>query len=160
MGTADRTVFSWRKLFSAAFLFGLFQAGMPLCGWFGGSLCGELIRSFGRFAAALLLCGIGVKMIADRKEEAPSDPGFARLLVLAVATSVDAFLTGTGFGFLGRTFPSVCASAAVIGITTLLISGCGGILGSRLGHKISAEKGVLAGGLVLFGLGLKTLFFG
>jgi len=145
------------KILLAAFLFGVFQALMPLAGWFGVSLCGDFLQRFGRYIAAGLLGAIGGKMIWDREQEQTVVFGFFKLILLAFATSIDAFLVGVGFACLGRT--SILPEVLLIGLITFCISAAGGALGRGV-RKWIGDHSTTAGGAVLILIGLKMLFFG
>ena len=159
LGAAERKRFTWKKLLLTAGLFGLFQALMPLIGWFGGSLCGDAVRSFGRVAASLLLAFIGIRMLRPSKEKdgPPKGSGLRELLALAFATSIDALLVGVSYACLGRTGigPDVC----VIGLTTFVISAAGCAAG-RVSGSLFGGKCEILGGLVLIGLAVKVFLFG
>ena len=152
-----------RTVLSMAFLFGLFQALMPLIGW-------ALTNSFSRYLEAVdhwiafgMLAFIGGKMIVDslREEEDKSiNPRSLRTrLVLAVATSIDALAVGisyacTGYDTLGRlTVPLV-----TIGIVSFLMSLLGFFLGAKTGDTIVKKlRPELIGGVILIGIGIKIL---
>lgn len=159
LGAVERDSFSWRKILATALSFGVFQSLMPAAGWLGGSLFGYLVQTYGRCLAALLLFGIGGKMVweAFRKngeEEKISGFNFVRLIVLSFATSIDALLIGVGYACLKR--ESILADVLIIGFVTFLISGAGCIAGRRGGRLIGNRCEAL-GGLVLIGIGVKVL---
>lgn len=155
--------------------FGGFQALMPLAGWLAGYRFRDYIVSIDHWIAFVLLAYIGAKMIkeacgrdnkTDESEgdicevaisnqvetyENPLKPG--RLLVLAVATSIDALAVGIGFAFLNI---SIIRSSLLIGFITFLISIGGVYIGKRFGCLFQ-KKAELAGGLILIGIGLKIL---
>ena len=143
-----------------ATLFGLFQAVMPLLGWLGVSFFRDpRIESFNHWIAFILLGGIGVKMIWEsfREEGECRDPDevfhIKNLLILAVATSIDALAIGISFSFLN--YP-ILPAAAVIGAVTFFMS-LGGV---RAGHKLShlfGERMELVGGVILILIGLRIL---
>jgi len=143
-----------------AFLFGLFQAGMPLIGWAGtGFFRGEWVEQADHWIAFGLLAFIGAKMIwesfhPDGECRDPEDMfRLKNLLVLAVATSIDALAVGITFSFLD--YPILIA-APVIGLTTFAIS----YIGVRTGHRLShlfGERMEALGGAVLILIGLKIL---
>ena len=96
--TGCRSLFTWDKIVLAAALFGLFQAIMPMIGWFGGSLLGEIVRKAGRIASGLLLGFVAVQMLREgfAKEDGEANRigvcSLRRLIVLSFATSIDALL--------------------------------------------------------------------
>lgn len=160
LGAVERNNFNWRKILATALSFGVFQSLMPTAGWLGGSLFGYLVQTYGRCLAALLLFGIGGKMVweAFRKdgdeEEKITGFNFVRLIVLSFATSIDALLIGVGYACLKRV--NILADVLIIGFVTFLISGAGCIAGRRGGH-IFGNKCEVLGGLVLIGIGVKVL---
>ncbi len=157
LAVSEGKCFTWKKILLTAGLFGFFQAAMPLAGWFGGSLCGEVVQTFGRYPAAVLLAFIGGKMLWDRKKEEKVSASFKALVVLSFATSIDALLVGVGYACLGRT--GIGPDVVTIGCTTFLIS-LGGCIAGRISGSIFGNKCEILGGLVLIGLALKFLFFG
>ena len=159
LGAAERKSFTWKKILLTAGLFGLFQAGMPLIGWFGGSLCGDIVRTFGKIAASLLLAFIGFRMLRPSREEdgPPKGSGLRELLALAFATSIDALLVGVSYACLGRT--DILGDVLVIGVVTAFISAAGCVSGRMFGNCIGRRSPIL-GGLVLLGIAAKIIFFG
>lgn len=144
-----------------AFCFGLFQALMPLAGWSIGIFAAEYIKTFDHWIAFVLLLAIGGKMLyeAFTEEECEekikkTDPFcYTILLVLAVATSIDAAAVGVTISFLDY---SILKPALIIGIITFIISLGGVFFGKRIGD-IFGRKVEIAGGLVLIGIGIKIL---
>lgn len=157
------TDFKHNHCLLTAFLFGLFQGLMPLMGWLGaGFLQGEWIESLNHWIAFILLSIIGLKMIWESFHlggecKDPDDVFHIRnLLILAVATSIDALAVGISFSFLG--YP-IIQGAAIIGITTFIIT-YGGV---RAGHTLShifGERMESIGGAVLIIIGLRILLLG
>jgi putative Mn2+ efflux pump MntP len=144
-----------------AFFFGFFQALMPLIGWALGINFEEYITSFNHWIAFILLSLIGGKMIWEsmKKEEdceccKVELLDIKELLVMAVATSIDALAVGVSFAFLRV---SILPSIAVIGLITLMISYVGVVIGNGLGSKLKS-KAELAGGVILIAIGMKILF--
>ncbi|MDR2663211.1 MAG: manganese efflux pump MntP family protein [Treponema sp.] len=148
--------------------FGLFQSLMPLAGYFGSAYFARKIEGIDHWIAFALLGFIGGKMIRDgfpgksgkegkprggRKEEVKKSFGFVRMLVLAVATSIDALALGITFALF-----KVRISTAVLitGTTTFVIAMAGVIIGGAFGtkYKSAAE---CAGGAVLLLIGIKIL---
>lgn len=143
-------------------LFGGFQAFMPLIGWVVGSRLGPLVQAWDHWIAFVLLSAIGGKMLWEargtKKEvnAAPSEAdlfGMKGMLVLAVATSIDALAVGVTLPMLNAPF---FLSLATIGITTGLLSALGLFAGRRFGALLGKRLDVV-GGLVLIGLGTKIL---
>jgi len=147
-----------------ALLFGLSQGVMPLIGWAAGAHFASILSAWDHWVAFVLLGGIGAKMLYDaiRHEEhaaatAPQDPrspfDLHMLVLLALATSIDALVAGLTLPLLG--VPPL-AAAGVIGATTFVLSLAGVEAGRRFGDKLGKKLDVV-GGLVLVGLGVKTL---
>ncbi len=135
--------------------FGGFQALMPLIGWVLGYRFEHIIESVDHWIAFALLTIIGLSMIreANQAEEFNDDLGFKTMVLLAVATSIDALAVGVTFAFLQvRILPA----ASLIGVTTFLISAVGVYIGHVFGLKYRA-KAEIAGGVILIGIGLKIL---
>ena len=156
LGAAQRRAFTRRRIAVTALFFGWFQFMMPLVGWFGGSRVLFLSGPAGRAAAAILLAGLGIKMIFDAgfgKRKAAPAFGWRPLTLLAVATSIDALIVGIGWACLGRL--GVWPEAAVIGVVTAAISAAGGITGRVTGRLLGRFGGAF-GGLVLIGIAVGT----
>lgn len=138
--------------------FGGFQALMPLLGWLGGSQLLPYISAWDHWAVFGLLVFIGGKMIYEAFKieavEKETDPLEASVLfVLAVATSLDALAAGFTFALLnGR----ILVPIVVIGLITFAVSVAGVLIGGRGAHFFEKKVEIL-GGLVLIGIGLKTL---
>ena len=137
--------------------FGAFQALMPAVGWLLGSAFTSLIESVDHWIAFVLLSLIGGNMIREAlsHEDEDANPSLAPLtmLLLAVATSIDALAVGITFAFLRV---DILPAVTLIGVCTFLISAAGVKIGNVFGarYKSGAE---LAGGAVLVLLGVKIL---
>ena len=138
--------------------FGGFQALMPTIGFFLGSTFEQYITAFDHWVAFALLSAIGAGMIKGSlsKEESNGNDSFSfkTMLLLALATSIDALAIGITFALL----PDVNVPLAVclIGITTFVCSAAGLKVGNLFGLKYKA-KAELAGGIILILIGLKIL---
>ena len=148
-----------RHLFRFGFHFGLFQALMPIIGWLAGVTVRVYIESFDHWLAFGLLILVGGKMLweachgeADRCQRGDPTRGWS-LLLLSVATSIDALAIGLSLAILGVTiwFP-----ALVIGLVAGLLTTCGMLLGRRIGQSWG-QRVEIFGGLVLIGIGVKIL---
>jgi putative Mn2+ efflux pump MntP len=142
-----------------AVFFGAFQAVMPVIGWLAGLGLRELIAQVDHWVAFGLLVLIGCRMIyestkarSDRKILNPLSIGV--LLLLSVATSIDALAAGVSLALLKI---SILFPVIIIGIVTLLLSFLGVFVGDRSGHLFQS-KAEFVGGLVLIGIGTKILF--
>ena len=139
--------------------FGGFQALMPMIGYFLGSSFSNAIQSVDHWVAFILLSLIGANMIREalsRDEDAGRDSGslsFKTMLMLAVATSIDALAAGITFAFLDV---NIVGAVSIIGCTTCIISMAGAKVGSVFGTKYKS-KAEMTGGVMLILLGLKIL---
>jgi manganese efflux pump family protein len=150
-----------RQVLLVAGFFGGFQALMPLLGWLLGSRIGPLIAAWDHWVVFVVLGGIGAKMLweaaHDDGSQAPASEADAFhvrvMLVLAIATSIDALAAGFTLPLLGA---PLLLSLSTIGVTTALLSALGLFAGQRFGAALGRRLD-MAGGIVLIGLGLKTL---
>ena len=144
-----------------ALFFGVFQAGMPLIGYFAAIRFERYIMAADHWVAFGLLAFIGGKAIYEAIKEIRSREekkeefklNFGELIILAFATSVDALAVGISFAFLSV---RIWSSVTIIGCTTLLISFAGVCIGNRFGAKLKA-KAEIAGGIILILIGVKIL---
>ena len=151
---------SRRQSFRLSIHFGLFQFMMPVAGWLAGRCILVYIEAVDHWAAFGLLVIIGGRMIREsfKPQESTggtkSDPtkGFS-LLMLSVATSVDALAVGLSFGVLGV---SVFLPAAVIGLVAFCMTVVGTLIGPHL-SRIVGKRAELIGGIILISIGVKIL---
>ena len=140
----------------AGLYFGGFQFLMPVIGWLLGYRFESMISSVDHWIAFGLLILIGGNMIKEsfsEEEELNDDFGVKTMLLLAVATSIDALAVGVTFAFLSvRILPA----AGLIGVTTFLLSVVGIYIGRAFGAKYQAGAERL-GGIILILIGLKIL---
>lgn len=139
-------------------LFGFFHFVNPLIGWLVGSKVKNYITNFDHWIAFVLLAYIGGKMIFDsfeqKKEESKTSICENRpLLLIAIATSIDALIVGVSLAFLKV---DLFEAATVIGLIVFIIAFIGVYLGRMIGSKIKTNF-TLIGGIVLIGIGLKIL---
>ena len=140
--------------------FGGFQALMPLIGFFLGTLFAEAIEAVDHWVAFGLLAIIGVNMLKEALEKKccecenhTEDFAFKTMLVMAIATSIDALAAGISFAFLKV---NILAAVAFIGVITFTLS----VLGVKIGNVFGARyksKAEFAGGAILILMGLKIL---
>ena len=153
-----------KQYLAVALWFGGFQALMPVLGYLLGLEFGR------RILACLILSLIGFNMIREGLSHAAGQtgPGAAKtapvgksgalsLFLLAVATSIDAFAVGISFGVMGNV--KIANAAALIGVTTALLSSAGLRIGSLFGAR-SKSKAEIAGGVLLVLIGVKILVEG
>ena len=150
-------------VFRLAFFFGLFQALMPLIGWFATSRFSEHLESIDHWIAFALLAFIGGKMIKESFEEEQKstfDPQRLHTqLLLAVATSIDALAIGISFACTGyHHLSQLTIPLIIIGVVSFLFSILGYLLGTRFGKSITRRlKPELLGGIILVVIGVKIL---
>lgn len=149
---------SWKHYLLIGAWFGGFQALMPFLGYLLGSTFEHYITAFDHWVAFVLLLLIGGNMIKEglskETETVNSSFSFRTMLLLAIATSIDALAVGITFALL----PDVNIAAAVsfIGVTTFLISAIGLKVGNVFGLKYK-NKAEIAGGIILILIGIKIL---
>ena len=148
----------WKKAIIIGLYFGLFQGGMPLIGYLLGVGFEESIKFIDHWIAFGLLAFIGGNMIKEAlskndEDEVDDSVDFKTMIVLAIATSIDALAVGVTFAFLNV---NILLAVALIGIITFVISCIGVKLGNVFGDKYE-KKAELAGGIVLVLIGLKIL---
>ncbi|WP_307903801.1 manganese efflux pump MntP [Haliovirga abyssi] len=141
--------------------FGVFQAIMPILGWLAGNSFVKYAGKYSRWVAFLLLLFIGGKMIYEsfviEESEAKKDVlSMINLLLLAIATSIDALAVGVTFSLLKI---DVMEPSVIIGIVTFFISVIGVYLGNKLGD-LFGNKIEIIGGIILIGIGVKILVVG
>ena len=136
--------------------FGGFQALMPLLGYLLGVRFEAMVANVDHWIAFVLLGLIGANMVREsRAGEEKLDDSFtvSTMLLLAVATSIDALAIGVTFAFLGV---NIVEAIILIGITTGIISGVGLKIGNVFGRRYKS-KAEMAGGIVLILMGIKIL---
>ena len=144
-----------------ALYFGVFQAVMPTLGWLLGSQFARYVTRLAPWIAFILLAWIGGNMIREslskeeREEEETGSVSHKELLVLAVATSIDALAVGVTFSMLELAV-SIGAAVALIGCTTFVISLAGVYVGNAFGAKYKS-KAEFVGGAILILIGVKIL---
>lgn len=161
-GLAMRKVNKKQSLVIGLF-FGGFQALMPLIGWILGSTFARYIQSVDHWIAFILLVYIGGKMVIEAIHERKNkvriekmDPplDLKELLVLAIATSIDALAVGVTLSFWHT---NILEAASIIGIVTFILSVGGVFIGNIFGVKFKTKAAIM-GGLILVFLGCRILF--
>jgi manganese efflux pump family protein len=149
---------SARPRLRLAWHFGLFQALMPTLGWLVGSTVVRFIAPVDHWIAFGLLGFVGVRMIRSglsaELESHQTDPSRGgTLMMLSVATSIDAFAVGLSLAVLHA---PIIYPAAVIGVVTASLSLIGLLLGNRLG-KTFGKRMEIAGGVILIAIGIRIV---
>lgn len=142
-----------------ALFFGGFQALMPFIGWLFGKQFDSAIKAYDHWIAFLLLAFLGGKMIYDglrregESEKYKDNIDIKELLLLAIATSIDALAVGVTLAFLEV---SLAEAVSIIGVTTFVITFCGVYIGAKTGELLK-DKAQIAGGGILIIIGIKIL---
>ena len=138
-----------------ALLFGIFQGGITIIGWLLGIPIQNIVSTFAPWIAFILISIIGIKMIYESflDDELSSEFSLREITVLAIATSIDAFVVGISFAIINT---PIINPAIIIGIITFILSFIGVYLGKRLGHLFGKEIEIL-GGIILIGIGIIIL---
>jgi putative Mn2+ efflux pump MntP len=151
-----------RQTFRMSWHFGLFQAVMPIIGWSIGLTVRSFFQRYDHWAAFALLAFVGLHMIREAFKEdnetcAQKDPTRGMvLIILSVATSIDALTVGFSFSLLNV---SIWIPAVIIEIVSILFSIVGLKVGEELGELSSVSKyAEIAGGIVIILIGLKILY--
>ena len=140
----------------AGLYFGGFQFLMPVIGYLLGFRFESVIESIDHWVAFVLLAFIGGNMIKEsfgKAEELNDDFGVKTMLLMAIATSIDALAVGITFAFLEV---QILPAAGLIGVTTFLLSFVGIYIGNAFGARYKS-KAELAGGIILVLIGVKIL---
>ena len=151
----------WKHYLAVGLWFGGFQALMPMVGYLLGTTFERYITSVDHWVAFVLLCLIGGNMLKeglsrDEEREGQAESGsfgFKAMLMLAVATSIDALAVGITLAFLNV---ALIPSVTFIGVTTFVISAIGIRIGNLFGMKYKS-RAEFAGGVILICIGLKIL---
>lgn len=147
---------NWKNAVIAGIYFGGFQALMPFLGYLLGIQFEDKITAFDHWIAFVLLVLIGANMVkesGEQEQEVDDSFQFKTMIILAVATSIDALAIGVTFAFLKV---QIITAVAFIGIITFFVS----ILGVKIGNVFGSRyksKAELAGGIILILMGVKIL---
>lgn len=148
---------NYKKAIIIALYFGIFQALMPVIGYFLGSAFETLVTKIDHWIAFILLGAIGANMIKEsfskESENVNDNVDFKTMVILAIATSIDALAVGITFAFLQV---NLLYSVIIIGVVTSLLSFIGVYIGNKFGSKFES-KAEFAGGIILILMGLKIL---
>lgn len=158
---------NWRNAVIIGIFFGFFQAFMPIIGYLIGVQFNYFISNFSHWIAFILLVFIGINMIRESKDIKQDEEVYCNIegeliidikeiLLLSIATSIDALAVGFSFALLNI---KIFGAAGVIGITTFFLSTLGVFIGFKFGSKFRSKSEVL-GGIILIIIGLKILLEG
>ena len=148
---------NWKKALIIGAYFGIFQGLMPVIGYFLGSTFESLVTKIDHWIAFGLLVFIGVNMLKEAfskdSENCNDNIDFKTMVLLAIATSIDALAVGITFAFLKT---NILLAGLSIGIITFVICVIGVKIGSKFGNKYE-RKAETVGGLILILMGIKIL---
>lgn len=149
---------NYRQIFRLSWHFGLFQGLMTFLGWLAGSAVAKWITGIDHWIILAMLGWVGVHMVisgfSNKDEETPKDRSRGlSLVMLSVATSLDALAVGIGLALLQE---NILIASLVIGVVTLVISTIGGLIGASLGKKFGKRMEII-GGLILVAIGVRIL---
>lgn len=145
-----------RQMVIVGVWFGFFQFIMPVIGYYLGSSFYDIVSDYSSYVAFFLLLLIGVNMIREalfEEEDINGDLGMKTMLMLAIATSIDAMAIGISMAMDGS---NMWESASMIGVVTFLISVFGVRIGSVFGDRYGS-KAEIVGGIILILIGVKIL---
>lgn len=153
--------FRWSTMTIMALLFGLFQGGMPILGWLSTNWFLHYTAKYDHWIAFSILLLLGVRMIWEsfsNNEEAGFNPTRLKtIFLLAIATSIDAFVLGISFSCLGmKSITTLVYPAGVIAFVSFFFSFFGLTLGILFGKRFNFRADLL-GGIILIGIGVKIL---
>ncbi len=160
IGSAPRPL-TFRSVFRLSFHFGLFQGGMALLGWLLGTSLVQFVANIDHWIAFLLLLWVGGNMIREGissteeviKENCEDQTRGLSLMMLSVATSIDAFGVGLSLAFVEA---NIYTASALIGFISLVLSIIGLLGGQRIGQRFGKHAEIV-GGLVLIFIGLRIV---
>lgn len=137
-----------------ALYFGIFQFIMPILGFYLGNILSERIIKYNPYISMILLITIGILMIKEKNdEELDCNINFKEMILLSIATSIDAFVIAISFSFLKI---NISLSSTIIGIITFILCFMGYFLGNMFNKKIKKHSNLI-GGIILILLGIKIL---
>lgn len=148
---------NYKKMIIIALYFGLFQGLMPLIGYLLGTSFQSIIESVDHWIAFILLSLIGANMIretfSEEEDNINDKVDFKTMILLAIATSIDALVVGVTFAFLKV---NLILSVLIIGVVTFILSLIGVFIGNKFGNKHEKVASII-GGIILLLMGIKIL---
>lgn len=149
--------FKCKNAIIIALYFGAFQAIMPFTGYLLGTTFSELVVAIDHWIAFIFLSVIGIKMIKDsfnaNNEDRNDNIDFKTMIILAIATSIDALAVGITFAFFEV---NIIKSIMIIGLVTFFISFSGVIIGKKFGDNFQGKAELIGGGILVL-IGIKIL---
>lgn len=161
LGTSIQITTQFRlQVLRISISFGLSQALMPILGWLAGKTIVELIENFDHWVAFALLAIVGARMVweslrpKENHEKRADITKWFMLLLLSIATSIDALAIGFSFAFLNV---NILLASLTIGLVSLLITSIGLVLG-RKASLLIGRRAEIIGGVILLAIGIRILF--
>lgn len=151
---------NFKDVLLMVFTFGLFQALMPLIGWYLTSQLAEKFEFINKtvpYLALILLLYIGIKMIVEKDKKEEVSLSFSVLVIQAIATSIDAL--SVGLTMIAYSFSKALYEALIIGIVTFIICLIAYYIGKKGGNKLSNNAPII-GGIILIIVGIKIFISG
>ncbi len=149
-----------KNTLTVAAYFGIFQGIMPIIGFYFGNFFGKNLTKYSSVISFILLLFIGGKMVYEALKDdfSPTSDStkFIEMIILAIATSLDALAVGVVIGLHPEKSLNVYISAIIIAVVAFIFSGVGVIIGKKFGEKLQ-RKAELLGGAVLIIIGIKIL---
>ena len=158
-GSIFRKTVSFVQILRVSSSFGAFQAVMPILGWLAGRTTVEFVSDYDHWLAFALLTFIGGRMVwesfhsKERRSEAIDMTKGLPLLILSVATSIDALVVGLSFAFLKT---NMVLASTTIGIVAFIVTTIGFTVGKRVG-RLMGKRAEAVGGAILIGIGIRIV---
>jgi len=155
----SRKTLPFVQIFRVSLFFGVFQAIMPVLGWLAGRTIVEFISDFDHWLAFALLALVGGRMIWEsfhntaRRSEITDVTRLRSLLILSVATSIDALAVGLAFALLDT---EIVAASVTIGTVAFVVTAIGLIVGKKAG-SLMGRRAEAIGGIILIGIGVRMV---
>ncbi|MGD0021521.1 MAG: manganese efflux pump MntP family protein [Smithellaceae bacterium] len=158
IGAVNNRSRSWQPVLRLALSFGVFQFAMPLLGWLAGLTIVNIIADYDHWVAFAVLAYVGGKMIwealnKNKEKETDDQTKGLPLLLLSIATSIDALAVGFSFSLLKT---DIILPALIIGVVCFLMTATGMLFGKGLAGIFGKKVGIV-GGVVLIAIGAKIL---
>lgn len=156
IGVQEKNI-KFKEALKISSIFAVFQGGLPFAGWLAGKQFSKIISDYDHWVAFTILCIIGLKMIIEaikNDNESINIKNFFKIIILSLATSIDAFSIGFSFALLSF---GIILACIIFGLQTGFTGMLGMLIGKKVGTKLGRRSEIL-GGLILIGLGFKILF--
>ena len=149
-GIANRNIKDGLEM---SLIFSLFQTLMPIIGYYIGNAFKEKIINYSPILSAILLITIGILIYKEQKDAIYNPLNFKEIIILGIATSIDALVIGISFSFLEN---NIFSTSIIIGMITFIMCNIAYFLGNFLNKKLSLHSNKI-GGITLIIIGIKNL---